>query len=237
MLLCLRSLQKKRSNGEDTWDINFCVAWVLTRYCFALRSWLSAIRTLAALSSLSPTELKVTHLGPSTAYFPRQLKAMSRVSKAQAAAVDVDTKKPVGDIPSFEQAIDWYRRNFPDESKTGLRVVHGDFKIDNLVFHPTKPTVIGILDWELWTLGSPVCICSISHRDKCELNPELDTAGRLGQFNDPIQHWGWVGSFNGAIISCPWGRSQKSITHHCPTILRRSRKGILQNGRRNLPHR
>ena len=52
--------------------------------------------------------------------------------------------------------MEWYTKNLPDETKTGSRVVHGDYKLDNMIFHPTENRVIGILDWELCTLGSPV---------------------------------------------------------------------------------
>ncbi|KIJ24019.1 hypothetical protein M422DRAFT_39324 [Sphaerobolus stellatus SS14] len=118
--------------------------------------WLAAVQALTTLSNLSPAELGLLDFGPNTPYFPRQIKSLSRVSKAQAAAVDVDTKEPVGPVPDFDKMVAWYRNNLPDERKTGLRIVHGDYKLDNMVFHRTEPRVIGILDWELCTLGSPL---------------------------------------------------------------------------------
>ncbi len=122
-------------------------------------SWLSAVRTLGALSSLDPKDVGLENFGSHKPYFPRQIKSLSKVSLAQAAVTDVNSGTPVGEIPSWRELIAWYERNLPDERKTGVRIVHGDYKLDNLVFHPTENRVIGILDWELCTLGSPVRAC------------------------------------------------------------------------------
>ena len=119
-------------------------------------SWLAAVRALAALSSLDPAAIGLSSFAPNTPYFPRQIKSLTRVSLAQAQAVDIETGKQTGKIPLFDELVAWYQKHLPDERKTGLRVVHGDYKLDNLIFHPTENRVIGILDWELCTLGSPV---------------------------------------------------------------------------------
>ncbi|KAG2366201.1 kinase-like domain-containing protein [Suillus spraguei] len=118
--------------------------------------WLSAIRSLAALASIDPFQIGLENFGPTTDYFPRQIKSLTRISVAQSQAVDVETRKATGNIPCFEEMIGWYQKNLPDERKTGLRIVHGDYKLDNMIFHPTENRVIGILDWELCTLGSPL---------------------------------------------------------------------------------
>ncbi|KAH7096852.1 APH-domain-containing protein [Auriculariales sp. MPI-PUGE-AT-0066] len=118
--------------------------------------WLSAVRALGLLGSLNPDKIGLDNFASKKAYFPRQIRSLSQVSQAQSKAVDVDTNQPTGEIPHIHELVEWYTTNAPDETKTGRRIVHGDFKIDNLIFHPTEPTVIGILDWELCTLGSPL---------------------------------------------------------------------------------
>ncbi|XP_071701855.1 probable acyl-CoA dehydrogenase IBR3 [Rutidosis leptorrhynchoides] len=61
--------------------------------------------------------------------------------------------------PKMLKLIDWLRQNIPPEDSSGSTsgLVHGDFRIDNLVFHPVEDRVIGILDWELSTLGNQMC--------------------------------------------------------------------------------
>ncbi|XP_052207246.1 probable acyl-CoA dehydrogenase IBR3 isoform X2 [Diospyros lotus] len=61
--------------------------------------------------------------------------------------------------PRMIELVDWLRNHIPleDSSTATSGIVHGDYRIDNLVFHPTEDRVIGILDWELSTLGNQMC--------------------------------------------------------------------------------
>ncbi|KAM9281358.1 acyl-CoA dehydrogenase family member 10 isoform 2-T3 [Morus bassanus] len=57
-------------------------------------------------------------------------------------------------IPAMERLIEWLPLHFPEAQKT--TVVHGDFRMDNLVFHPDRPEVLAVLGWKLSTLGDPI---------------------------------------------------------------------------------
>ena len=74
-------------------------------------------------------------------YFERQIGRWTK----QYRAAETET------IPAMEKLIDWLPKNMPaDDGRVSL--VHGDYRLDNMIFHPTEPRIIGILDWELSTL-------------------------------------------------------------------------------------
>src|SRR5712664_1225408 len=57
-------------------------------------------------------------------------------------------------VEAMNNLIEWLPKNIPPE--TGTTVVHGDFRLDNAIFHPTEPKILAVLDWELSTLGDPL---------------------------------------------------------------------------------
>ncbi|KAI4131846.1 MAG: hypothetical protein LQ338_001036 [Usnochroma carphineum] len=107
--------------------------------------WNDAIRTLGKIHRLSPASVGLSDYGKPSGFYDRQLKTLSTISESQAEAVDVDTKIAVGKIPRFDDMVAFFRD--PDtQPKDRATLIHGDYKIDNLVYHQTEPRVIGILE-------------------------------------------------------------------------------------------
>lgn len=117
--------------------------------------WKSAVETLAKFHSVSPKSVGMESFGKPSGFFNRQIATFATISEAQAKAKDKDTGIPVGDIPHYHEMVAFFKdpKTQPKDRST---FVHGDYKIDNMVFHPTEPHVIGILDWEMSTIGHPL---------------------------------------------------------------------------------
>ncbi|KAF7536604.1 hypothetical protein G7054_g4427 [Neopestalotiopsis clavispora] len=118
------------------------------------KAWFSAIDTLAWLHSLDPDKIGLQDYGRKRGFYGRHCNTWSRIEAQQAAVKDKKTGKTLGRAHErYDEVMDYVRNNLPGER---YAIVHGDFKCDNLIFHPTEPRVIAVLDWELSTIGHPL---------------------------------------------------------------------------------
>ncbi|KQX26290.1 MULTISPECIES: phosphotransferase [unclassified Sphingomonas] len=101
--------------------------------------------TVAALHQVDHEAVGLGDYGRPGNYFERQI---GRWSKQYVEDVDA------GRDPDMDRVIEWLQANIPPGDETSI--VHGDFRIDNMIFHPTEPRVLAVLDWELSTLGHPL---------------------------------------------------------------------------------
>ncbi|KAI8991478.1 kinase-like domain-containing protein [Mycotypha africana] len=115
--------------------------------------WYSAIETLAKLHRVDFKAIGLDNYGKNSGFYDRQMKSLGKVSQTQAKVKDEETGQVVGPIPRLDEMFAWFKRNQVPDKAT---IIHGDFKIDNMIFHPTEPRVIGVLDWELSTVGHPL---------------------------------------------------------------------------------
>jgi len=81
-------------------------------------------------------------------YVSRQIKRLNAVAEQQSKTIG-----PIEGLGEVAELLSTSSKHCPDS----VSLVHGDFKIDNLIFHPTQPKVIGVLDWELSTIGDLMC--------------------------------------------------------------------------------
>ena len=101
--------------------------------------------TIAALHHVDYAAIGLGDYGRPGNYFARQI---ARWSKQYLEDTDA------GRNPDMDDLVAWLPANIPDDPETCL--IHGDFRCDNLIFHPTEPRILAVLDWELSTLGHPL---------------------------------------------------------------------------------
>lgn len=107
--------------------------------------WMAVADTLAALHRIRPEAVGLADFGKPGNYFERQLARWDRQYRAS----------PSGKVPEIETLHAWLASHLPPDDGL-VSICHGDFRLGNLMFHPTEPRVVAILDWELSTLGHPL---------------------------------------------------------------------------------
>ena len=101
-------------------------------------------RVIAALHRVDPSTVGLDGYGKVGGYLERQVKRWT----SQYRAAETET------LDAMESLISWLPAHMPAEGPT--RIVHGDYRLDNVMFHPTEPRILAVLDWELSTLGDPL---------------------------------------------------------------------------------
>ena len=107
--------------------------------------YLSMAETLARLHAVRPDAIGLGDYGRPGNYFARQI---ARWSKQWA-------ESPSEPIPALDALVEWLPDNMPPDDDC-VSIAHGDFRLGNMLFHPSEPRVVAVLDWELSTLGHPL---------------------------------------------------------------------------------
>ncbi|HYM03906.1 MAG TPA: phosphotransferase [Stellaceae bacterium] len=114
---------------------------------------------IAALHKVDYAAIGLADFGKPGNYFTRQIDRWTKQYRAS------ETEK----IEAMDNLMAWLPKNVPSDDETSI--VHGDYRLDNMIFHPTEPRVLAVLDWELSTLGNPLGDFSY-HMMTWELGPE-----------------------------------------------------------------
>lgn len=107
--------------------------------------WMGLADVLAAIHAVDPEEVGLGDFGRPGNYFERQIARWSKQWHASSS----------DPIPELDRLAEWLPANLPPDDGA-VSLAHGDFRMGNMIFHPTEPRVVAILDWELSTLGHPL---------------------------------------------------------------------------------
>ncbi len=107
--------------------------------------FLSMAETLAQLHSVDPGQVGLGDYGRPGNYFQRQLRRWSNQWTQAGSAC----------IPELDELVAWLPAHLPRDDGR-VSIAHGDFRLGNLVIHPTEPRIVAVLDWELSTIGHPL---------------------------------------------------------------------------------
>lgn len=99
---------------------------------------------LARLHRIDPSAIGLSDYGKAGGYAARQVARWSK--QYEASKTD--------DLPAMERLMRWLPAHLPPERETKL--VHGDYRLENMIWHPSEPRVLAVVDWELSTLGDPL---------------------------------------------------------------------------------
>ncbi|KAJ5831110.1 uncharacterized protein N7525_009363 [Penicillium rubens] len=139
-----------------------------------------------------------------------QIALFESLATSYANVVNVETNEYVGELAHFSEMVDFFSRRIYQPTDRTV-VIHGDFKIDNLVFDMSEPRIIGVLDWEMAALGHPLAdICNLTHPyfwDRLDQNGrsfQPDQVPGLPSREDCIR---WYVGVNGwdPTPDLPWG--------------------------------
>ncbi|MGH8516850.1 MAG: phosphotransferase family protein [Panacagrimonas sp.] len=128
-------------DGRVIWDTRFPDATPETRaaYFDAMNA------TIAQLHTIDYARIGLADFGKTGNYFERQIGRWSKQYLADDAA---------GRVSHMDKLVEWLPAHIPPGDESAI--VHGDYRCDNMIFHPTEPKVLAVLDWELSTLGHPL---------------------------------------------------------------------------------
>jgi aminoglycoside phosphotransferase (APT) family kinase protein len=116
--------------------------------------------TVAAIHGLDPASVGLGDYGPPGSYLERQVARWTKQYRASET----------GPNEAMERLIEWLPKSLPPAGPT--RLIHGDYRLDNLILHPEEPRVVAVLDWELSTLGDPLADFAY-HAMAWRIRPEL----------------------------------------------------------------